>query len=159
MNNEQDNSSQVEIIALDFYDGAKEGFALSIGNLGPSYFKLIAWDENQDQRLFVVISIAKLIFDKIFGLLSLSNDKPVSKVWLPNWAFRNNKDEDEANKIIDSCMNELKSKGVLVLGDQIDSESISMFTINDSLLRSVEDAIQKPEGIDGWLERLKGKCD
>lgn len=156
MNNEQD-SSQVEIIALDFYDGAKEGFSLSIGNLGPSYFKLIAWDENQDQRLFVVVSIAKLIFDTIFGLLSLGNDKPLSKVWLPNWAFRNDKDEDEANKIVDSCMSELKSKGVLVLGDQIDSESISMFTINDSLLRSVENAIQKPERLDGWLKRLKGK--
>jgi len=93
MNNEQD-LSQVEIIALEFYDGAKEGFALSVGNLGPSYFKLIAWDENQDQRLFVVISIAKLIFDTIFDLLSLGNDKPVSKMWLPNWTFRNDKNAE-----------------------------------------------------------------
>ena len=35
MENEQ-ISSHIEIIALDFYDGAKEGFALSIDNLGTS---------------------------------------------------------------------------------------------------------------------------
>ncbi len=150
-------SSQVDIIALDFYDGATEGVALSIGDLGVSYFKLIAWDESQDQRLFVVISIAKLIFDTIFSLLSLSNDAPNSSVWSPKWIFSNDQDETQANDMINSCVNNLKSKGVLVLGDQVNSESITMFTINDAHVESIHGAMKEPESLDGWLEKLEGK--
>ena len=99
---DEQKSSQIEIIALDFYDGATEGFALSVGELGVAYFKLIAWDENQDQRLFVVVSIEKLIFNSIFRLLSFSNSAPSSSVWLPNWIFKNHQDETEENEIIDA---------------------------------------------------------
>lgn len=152
-------SSQVEVIALDYYDGATEGFALAIGSLGVSYFKMIAWDDDQDQRLFVVVSIARLIFDTIFSLLSLSNDSPASKVWVPSWSFGNSQDEAKANKLVESCLTDIKSKGVLSLGSQVDSTSVDIFTINDSIMSSVERAIQKPEHLNDWLTNLKDNKD
>lgn len=152
-------STQIEIIALDFYDGATEGFSLSVANLGPAYFKLIAWDEHQDQRLFVVVSIAKLIFDTIFDLLVKANDKPSSINWLPNWSFVNGQDEAEANKIVESCQKELISKGVLIKGSKVSSESMCIYKINDSLLASVERAMREPEDLDSWLVKLESEID
>ena len=152
---DEQKSSQIEIIALDFYDGATEGFALSVGELGVSYFKLIAWDENQDQRLFVVVSIEKLIFNSIFRLLSFSNSAPSSSVWLPNWSFKNHQDETEANEIIDASVTDIKSKGILVLGDQVDSESITTFMIKDDFVPFIFDAMQEPESLESWLMKLK----
>lgn len=146
---------QIRVIALDFYDGATEGFALSVGELEACYFKLIAWDEDQDHRLFVVVSIARLVFDTIFGLLSNCNDPPSTKIWLPEWNFRNRQDEAEANKLMESCKIDMKSRAILVLGNQVDSASSDMFALNDSLISFVERAMKNPESLDDWLVKLK----
>ena len=101
------------------------------------------------------VSIARLIFDTIFRLLSLGNNQPRSKMWLPNWTFENAQDEAEAKILVDSCQVDLTSKGVLILGSQVNSESANIFTINDSLKCSIKKAMQKPENLDGWLTVLK----
>lgn len=147
---------EVGIIALDFYDGATEGFA-SLEKHGPCYFKLIAWDKNEDQRLFVAISITRWIFETVIRLLSVCNDLPSTKVWLPKWIFNNAHDEAEADKIIKSSYQvDLKSKAILVLGDQIDSASAKIFTIEDSLVGFVERAMQQqPDNLGDWLVKLR----
>lgn len=149
------DSSQIEVIALDYYDGATEGFALTIKNQGISYFKMIAWDDCQDQRLFAAVSIARLTFFRVIDLLSASNIQPISKVWIPDWSFANSKDEADANDIVVSCRSELKSKGFLVLGNNINSESRSIFTITDALAESVESAKIEPENLKDWLRKLE----
>lgn len=154
MNHEQ-NSLQVKTIALDFYDGVTEGFTISIKDLGISYFKLIAWDETQDQRLFVVIPIERQTFDTIFKLLSLSNDPPHSPVWLPKWIFKNDQDETQANEVIDACLSDIKSKGILMLGNEIENLFYRNFAINDSLVESIHKAIKEPERLQIWLNKMK----
>ena len=152
---DKQNSNKLEIIALGFYDGATEGFSLCIKDLGVSYFKLIAWDENQDQRLFVVVPIAKLIFDTIFNLLSLSNDPPNSSVWLPKWVFKSNQDETKANQIVNNCVSDINSKGVFILGDQINNGTIYTNIIHDDLIRSIHDAMNNPGRLQIWLNKIK----
>lgn len=147
-------SSQIEIIALEYYDGATEGFALAVGNLGVSYFKMIAWDDNQDKRLFIAVPVGRAVFSKVLDLLTVINIQPISKVWMPDWSFANSKDEANANKIVESCRRELKSKGNLVLGDNINGESLRLFAIADALNESVQRAMNEPENLGDWLRKL-----
>ena len=147
-------SIRPEIIALDFYDGVTEGFASSLRCVGACYFKLLAWDANQDQRLFIAIPISPLVFDTILQLLNWGAIQSPLIVWLPSRVFETDKNKAEVDKIIESCHFDLTSKGMLILGDRIDSESVSMFSINDSLASAVERALRQPEDLMDWLKIL-----
>ena len=150
-------SKKPEIIALDFYDGAIEGFAISLKEIGPCYFKLVAWDENQDQRLFVVVSIVRLIFDELLKLLKWSDDKSYSKIWLPNFGYEISDSGLKVEKIIECCKSEIKLKGILVLCDKIDGDFLNIFTINDELICAINKAIKQPVNLSFLLKKIETK--
>lgn len=146
--------SEVRNIALDYYDGVTEGFALSLRDLGAVYFKLIAWDDVQDDRLFATVPIDKSVFEKISNLLSVDN-QPSPSVWVTNPVFKNDHDDMEVGNIVESCQNDLRTKGILIKADAIDSETASLFELSDSLVESVEEALQNPGALSDWLIKLK----
>lgn len=139
------------IIALNFYDDVTEGFALSLGKLATCYFKLIAWNEKQDQRLFVVIPVSRAVFDAMSDLLPPYNGAPLKNIRFPERDFDNPQNDTAVNKLIESCQADLKSEAVLVLRSQVDDTSSDIFTIDDSLISSVKRAMRTPENLDHWL--------
>ena len=106
----------VDVIALDFYDGATEGFVKSISRYGLCYFKLIAWDDTQDERLYAAISVAQNEYDELVSILKSSEPMPASSVWVPKWEFESDRAKNRADKIIDTIQNRLRLSGLLVLG-------------------------------------------
>lgn len=142
------------MIALDFYDGATEGFSLLDIDLGAIYFKIIAWDKNQDQRLFVAIPIGKETFNYIFELLRKINDEPTEKTWIPKWEFSNEYDRRELDSVIEASKNGLKANSILILGSQINSKPINIFPVNSHTGKRIENAIREVEDIDDWLPLL-----
>ena len=122
-------SESTKVIAINFYDGATEGFALFVKNYGACYFKLIAWDSNQDKRLYLVTKIDEFVFIRLLELLACKQKPLSTPVWLPNWVFSNDNDEKQANDIIDSCESNLQISSTLILGTQINSKLVKIIAI------------------------------
>jgi len=143
-----------KILATDYYDGAIEGFLLHKTN-SVSYFRLVAWDSDQDQRLFVVADVdAKEMF-RLENLLKTVKQSSQQHVWLPEWAFSDSHDATEANKIIERCRKKLVEDGNFVLGNRLDTaKEISRITRDN--WRAVEEEINGNVvgNLDKWLTEI-----
>ncbi len=152
-----EQKSMPMIIAIEYYDGATEGFAWSLKGMGACYFKLIAWDEEQDERLYAVTGIDSSLLDNLYRLLSNDDNQSITKIWIPIWSFRSKRDEIEANGLIEFCKNQLKSSWVLMYGKQIESESIKKVLIKDYSEIDIKNILQNEQldSLNKWLEKIK----
>lgn len=117
----------LKIIALDFYDGPTEGLILSMKGYGACYFKLIAWSEDQNDRLFVLSKIDDSKFNRLHELLARRQKQTTFPVWLPEWKFRNKTEEKEANGLVHACQLGIHSTRSLVRGNDISDSSSKVF--------------------------------
>lgn len=145
-----------EVIAFDFYDGATEGIASSVKECGRCYFKLIAWDQGQDKRLYAVTKIDVSKYDQLFTLLTGSQEPPSLLVWIPEWKFRDKKDEQEANNLIDSFQIDMCSSKLLVFGKDISDDSIRIIRIDNQVMGKVKKILRlgKPDDLSNWMPML-----
>lgn len=144
------------VIALDYYDGATEGVALSVKECGSCYFKLIAWGKGQDKRLYSVSRIDTSKYDQLLALLVRGQKLPSVPVWLPEWKFRDKRDEQEANNLVDSFQVDICSSKLLVFGKDISDGSIMIIKINDQVMSEVNKILKfgKPDNLSNWLPML-----
>jgi hypothetical protein len=129
-----DKESGINVIALDYYDGATEGFILSFDSLGSCYFKLVAWHECHDQRLYLVTPIDEHIFIRMMELLSCCNEQVSTKTWLAKWIFKSSQDKEEAESLVMLCQEKLKRGAIMVMGEQIHSQFKKYFTIANDFI-------------------------
>lgn len=148
------------IIAFGYYDGPTEGLALTIGGAGPWYFRLVAWDEHQERRLFASVRVEAGVYQQMMRLIP-EEQRSFGPVWVPSWNFARAQDQAAADAIINSCLNLLRQRpsGCWVLGERID-DSAKVFPIE----RADDDDLQRvlrsdqPEHLAPWLScRLKDR--
>lgn len=146
-------NTELEIIALDFYDGATEGFALSLGVYGPCYFKMLAWDDNQEQRLFALAKIDGALIEELITLLEPQESVPSSRIWIPKWKFRKAGEEKRADEIVGSSQDRLRSSGSLILGFAITDASAKEIEFDDEVARHVSQFLiaTEPDKLSNWL--------
>ncbi|MEM7348727.1 MAG: hypothetical protein AAF485_31235 [Chloroflexota bacterium] len=142
----------VEVIALDFFDGATEGFVRSLGDSGPCYFKLIAWDDTQDKRLFAAVAVTQDEYDELVSILASSEPIPTSDVWVPRWEFENNTAKNNADDFIDSIEDRLRSSGLLILGLGVTDSTAKIREYDKVLGQQVGEHIgdNKPDNLCNW---------
>lgn len=123
---------------IDYYDGVTEGAIREFRGGGSYYFKLIAWDNLQDKRLFVL----KSVDDNIFNQLNANNLQNASK-----------------NELIDSRREELANSELLVLADKIDADSLAMFNVDETLKGKIVKALNKDgvDDLDDWMLLLSDR--
>lgn len=145
------------VIAFDFYDGATEGLVHSVKQYSKCYFKLIAWDQSQDKRLYAVSEVDSLKYDKLLELLTQTQEKPSTPVWLLNWKFQSESDEREADNIIKSFQANLSSSKLLAFGEDICDSSLKLMEIDNKVIDKVNKALEldKPDDLSNWLAVLK----
>ena len=110
------NESSPVIIALDYYDGAIEGFANEIEANEAFYFRIVAWDEGRDRRLFASTAMARDAFDEVLQLVSRSERQPRTSTIVPSWNFESPGEEKRANEILALCVESIRKSGRLILG-------------------------------------------
>ena len=130
-----------EIIALDFYDGATEGYIRELHNRGPYYFRMIAWDDSQEQRLFAATSVDQTEFDELVVLLKPDERSSSAVVWVPEWQFQDPSQEKRANNIVGSSQEKLQVSGVLILGSQITDSRAREIEYREDLARLVRQSL------------------
>lgn len=145
-----------EVIALGYYDGATEGLVKDFGIFGPIYFKLVAWDELQDMKLFAATKIDKNAYFEISKLLLGHGDNVTSPVWVPKWEFGNKVLEKKADRIVLTLEERVKKPDILVYCDDILSKYISIIEPDNIAQKKLSSINWKnlPEPIQGWLHLL-----
>lgn len=146
-------SKKAEIIVLQYYDGVTEGFALSIATIGSAYFKMIAWDDDQDQRLFIASPVDLSIFESIVTMFSGTASQHI-QVLLPKWSSMDDRMKQGVNEAIQNSRVNLNKKRVLVLGAHIDSDGARVYPVSDSI-GDLKRAMKQPENLAHWIGRLK----
>lgn len=150
------------VIALDYYDGATEGFMAHPD--GARMFKMIAWDQDEDRRLFAVCDIPFKDFMALHDLLVLANTRSDGSVWMPSWEFSNNADHQKANVILGRCKEMLATRSDLVIGKHIDDAETQSISVPEQIREDVVRALSRrtPDDIEAWLGKLEtysSECD
>jgi hypothetical protein len=148
------NLNELNIVAFDYYDGVTEGLISSVKNYGSCYFKVIAWDDMQNERLYIVSPVDQKIFSKLVNLL-VDPDEVVSakQTWIPKWTFKCDQDAEEANNIVRACRGDLSSLSFFILGESVDSTTSKIIEIDDRAREKIIEINDKyiPGNLNDWI--------
>lgn len=113
------NASSPRLVAVGFYDGPTEGFVHGFESGFAHYFKAVAWDDEQDRRLYVLGRVQEHVFDRLVALLTEAGQTTSSAVLAPMWKFSNTEHEALANKLVEEGRRTLDSPTFLALGTSL----------------------------------------
>lgn len=148
--------STANILATDYYDGATEGFVAQAAGDSVKYFRLIAWDSEQNQRLFLMADVDRKELSRLEDLLRTSGQTRKQQTWLPEWRFGGSGDAAEADEIVERCRTRLQEAGQFALGSQPDACK-PLAPVTHVLQQDVLEAINR-NGVDDlehWLTKLR----
>ena len=145
------------ILALDFYDGATEGLARSVLREGPCYFKLIAWDRGQDDRLFGVVAVDGRVFQEFVEVTT--GDKPDSSAAvriLKHVSFRTASGCD-LEECVGRWRKQIVETGFLVCGQSVDDPDATRYPVSVSMKPRLTKSISNagPEDLSEWQLKMK----
>lgn len=92
-----------KVIAFAYYDGPTRGVAQCSVCASAYKYDMVAWDERQDVRVYVLAPISKEVFVEIVNILSES-DLPNWPVWVPRWEFAFGNKESSTNGKIEGLL-------------------------------------------------------
>jgi hypothetical protein len=136
-------TTSVNMLVLSYYDGATEGFFDVIDDGLVYYFKVVAWDENQDQRLYVLATVSRDDYLELFDIFVMSKDSPTAPTWAPTWKFASPELEARATEIVEIGRRAANNPTFLALGNN---------------LSGAERVVQlMPKGLASAIALLKGR--
>jgi hypothetical protein len=140
------------VTALNFYDGATEGFAEDISHGRDCYFTLVAWDVDQDERLYGVINVDRELHQRVTLLLSGTQERSSFPVWMPKWEFASANDESEATALVYACRRRLSTEGYLLFGRHMGDKPSRTVEIRGDLIARVDAVLLRgiPEDLSLW---------
>lgn len=146
-----------EIIAFDYYDGPTEGLARTVTKVGPCYFKLIAWDDAQEQRLFVVVAIERSDFELGLAEMAAGPRPTDARVQVLSRNAGGNDEDDVLERLIKHCQEKVGDTGVLLLGPSVDAPAAVLIPIREPVRHRVVEALsaESPADLFDWLPRLE----
>ncbi len=108
-----------KILALSYYDGATEGFLDGMGDDQVYFFKVAAWDQEQDRRLYVLGAIDRAIYLELVDILVRSQPLSKNAIWVPAWMFSSPEMEVRANEIVEISKRSVRNPACLALGEDL----------------------------------------
>ncbi|UHQ20250.1 hypothetical protein LVB87_03545 [Lysobacter sp. KIS68-7] len=145
------------LIAFDYYDGPVEGIAAELMEGEDGYFRVIAWDDRQDERLFVAAKIGSPSFSQVLTLLGQGRDMPATSTWLPT--FASEADREMVAQLLEGWRKLACQSGVLLLTRSVGAKQASGQPVVKQLEKRVAAAMRRdtPEALGDWREYLPTK--
>jgi hypothetical protein len=112
-------SEKKKILALSYYDGVIEGFIDGLWDSNIYFFKVVAWDQNQDQRLYLLGIVERDIFFELLEILTTSQASSQGPIWLPSWELLTTEMTARVNEITAIGNSSLLSPSALALGKDL----------------------------------------
>jgi hypothetical protein len=147
-------SAAYRILAIGYYDGATEGFIANAADGPVVYFRLLAWDSGQDQRLFVVANIAVEDLSRLEELLRAAGQRPEHEIWIPDFRFGGAESASAAKALVERCRQRLKH-GWFALG-ALPDDAETLAPVSPDLTADVAAAIASDavDDLAPWLAKL-----
>lgn len=148
-------STRPQIVSLDYYDGAIEGVASSLIEGSDCYFKLLAWDGDQDKRMYCVVKIDSSDF---LFLLSVAEEKsvsPLSQTIMLEWCSLSAAEKEQIDVLVERSRRKFKFDGYLVFASQITADkSFGILKVDAKISSRVESLLYKgaPDEIENWQD-------
>lgn len=132
-----------KLVALGFHDGPTEGFLRGVVNGNAHYFKVVAWDDLQDRRLYLLGQLKEHVVDEFLSLVAAPDRTALSAVFVPNWTFGNTVLEARAEELVKAGRSTLSSPDLVVLGSSL-LEGFEVVNPTESQLRWAKAFAQSP---------------
>jgi hypothetical protein len=143
-----------KLLVLSFHDGATEGFIDSVADQQIYFFKVVAWDNDQDMRLYIFGKVARFIYLELLDIILKSQPLSTSLAWTPTWAFANSDLEARANAIVEISKRSLSEPAYLALGQNLIDAVKVVDTTPSSLASAIALAGEKtPGNLANWLSQ------
>ncbi len=144
------------IVATNYYDGPTAGFAAELNTGKVYYFRVLAWDECQNQRIYIACVVSENDFLRLRELLRSLQSQPDTRVWIPEWKFRNEYDTAEADKIIAQYEKILAEDCKFAIGQEWE-ELAKWRPIPSAIRQEVIESLerQNPDDLADWLPKLQ----
>ena len=110
-------ASAPKVLALAYYDGATEGFLNGMDDDQVYFFKVVAWDHNQDRRLFLLGQVERVIYLELVDILAKTQRALIGSTWIPTWTFEDPETELRANNLVEISRRSLDTPASLALGE------------------------------------------
>lgn len=148
------NELTQNMLVLAYYDGATEGFIDKTNDNQIYFFKVVAWDENQDKRLFLAGLVSRVIYQELLDVLAKSHQVPTGSTWTPTWIFENPEMEKRANSLVRIGRNSLNAPAFLALGEDLVGKFQVVHTTPSGFAAAIALAHQNaPGNLADWLAR------
>jgi hypothetical protein len=146
------SASSPRLVALGFQDGPTEGFVRGFVGSHAHYFKVVAWDDQQDRRLYLLGQVQVRVVDELLALLTAPGQTVSSAVLTPAWTFGDTELEALANKLVEEGQRTLGSPALVVLGSSLLDGFEVMKPTESQLKRAIALAQwQSPGNLGDWL--------
>lgn len=146
------NASSPRLIAVGFYDGPTEGFVRGFETGFAHYFKVVAWDDEQDCRLYLLGRIEEFVFDQLLALLLEGGQAILGEVFAPAWKFGDANREAQACAIVEKGRRTLNSPTFVVLGKSLLGDFEVIDPTELQLKRAVAlSRLKTPGTLDEWI--------
>lgn len=144
-----------KVIALSYHDGPIEGIFNGMDDNDVYFFKVIAWDNLQDKRLFLLGKVDRLIFQELIVILKKTQVAPTAPTWIPAWIFADVALQNRANQLVELCRSALDAPVFLALGDDV-SNATEILRPQENVVRdAIAQARKKmPAALEDWQPRL-----
>ena len=145
-------TSTTKVLALAYYDGATEGFLNGMGDDQVYFFKVVAWDKNQDQRLFLLVLVDRAIYVELLDILTKSQEVPVDSTWMPVWSFGSPEMQARADNLVVIGKRSLVNPAFLAIGEDLlgTVEIVSLNTLGLASAISLAGA-SSPVSLADWM--------
>jgi hypothetical protein len=116
------------------------------------YFKAVAWDDEQDRRLYLLGQVEERVVDQLLALLAESGQTTANAVLTPSWKFVDAESEALANKLVEEGWRTLNSPALVVLGSSLIEGFEVVSPTELQLNRAIALAKQQsPGNLSDWL--------
>jgi hypothetical protein len=141
------------VIAFGYYDGVTEGIARRAFGGADCYFKVIAWDGGQDDRLFAAVEVSAQDYLSVASLLGKGQRTSSHDTWVPEWVFSSEEDRHEMEVILKKFKDDVVRKGVLLFAEGIGQKEALRVEIDPAMAARVTEALHKeaPGDLAQWI--------
>ncbi|WP_312320642.1 hypothetical protein [Stenotrophomonas sp.] len=150
------DNSLPSVIAVDYYDGAISGVAAGFQEMEAFYFHLVAWDEAQDERLFVVVGIEGWQFAELAEVMSAGVNLAGRRVLIPDVTLLADCAQLRINETIEGFKLRAVEGKRLLLTDDTELRSGAIFEMPEALATQVVSVIAtgRKESLAWWKAQL-----
>mgnify|MGYP000849062081 FL=1 len=144
------------MLVVDYVDGPSEGFVDRLADLGPCYFRLIAWDDVQDDRLFIAVAITLDAFDQAFAAAG-QGGRPVSPSRrLVDYGRMEPASARALHQLLQRCTARLCDEGALVLARTPADVDQPPMPLRPDLASMLQGALsrEQPDDLASWRAAL-----